>query len=206
MCLLSGLDSQTDRWLFAGKLFSSRGGLYHLLRLGIADYWLRNSFGLRFFNRFTSNDFRAGQRLRGCGLGFGFSCFLGQALGFALTAADFARIVWCAAARRQCGCGSRCCFGFLDNWLGGWLRSYVGLHGRHLAWCNFACCNFGRLYRSLDCSFDYCRFLGSRALVSNLCNSSLLDDGCDAFGAGLDHGVIGKLDLRCGFGVGSVCG
>ena len=90
------LGNQFGRLLLHCGLLLGRHRLYRLLGLSVCCLLSDGLLRLGVHDRLAGDDLRARQRLLRCGLGFGFSCLLGQALGFALTATNLARIVRCA--------------------------------------------------------------------------------------------------------------
>ncbi len=201
------LGNQSGRLLLHCGLLLGRHRLYRLLGLSVCCLLSDGLLRLRVHDRLAGDDLRARQRLLRCGLGFGFSCLLGQALGFALTATNLARIVRCAAARRQRRGGSQCRFGLLDNRLRGGLGRCFRLGDLRYLLRRF----LGRLYRNIGRRLGWCRFFAGFALVDAFARSRLgdwrvFDDRSDAFAAGLDHRVFGQRRLGRGFGVGGVGG
>ena len=201
------LGNQSGRlWLHCGLLLG-RHRLYRLLGLSVCCLLSDGLLRLRVHDRLAGDDLRARQRLLRCGLGFGFSCLSGQALGFALTATNLARIVRRAAARRQRRGGSRCSFELLDNRLRGGLGRCFRLSDLRYLLRRF----LGRLYRNIGRRLGWCRFFAGFALVDAFARSRLgdwrvFDDRSDAFAAGLNHRVFGQRRLGRGFGVGGVRG
>ena len=139
------LGNQSGRLLLHCGQLLGRHRLYRLLGLSVCCLLSAGLLRLRVHDRLAGDDLRTRQRLLRCRLGFGFSCLLGQALGFALTATNLARIVRCAAARRQRRGGSQCRFGLLDNRLRGGLGRCFRLGDLRYLLRRF----LGRLYRNI---------------------------------------------------------